>query len=223
MFKEKLNLKISLETLKIFGALTVVFTLVGVVFGRILDGFVNQSQGNYQLVEEPVGSIEADGVVDTSEIAVDNNQVFEESPDHIFYVMQLGAFETLDNALALGGTLDDKNITWGVNRQDGKHYVFSYIVGQREQLQEVEQTLAQSHIKPFIRSEEIIDDDLGWQYFLKAVNQIPYEMEASFIQSFTNDEMHIFGFYMTLSSVSFDPLSTERQEMLLEIYHWLNN
>ena len=46
-------------------------------------------------------------------------------------------------------------------------------------------------------------------------------MTSEFIQTFTDDEMHIFGYYMTLSNASFETLANERQKMLLEIYQWL--
>ena len=69
---------------------------------------------------------------------------------------------------------------------------------------------------------EVSTDDLKWNYFLQAVKQKPFEMTGDFIQTFTDDEMHIWGYYVTLSTASFDALSTERHKMLLEIYQWLN-
>ena len=82
--------------------------------------------------------------------------------------------------------------------------------------------LKEKQINCFIKAVEVSTDDLKWNYFLQAVKQKPFEMTGDFIQTFTDDEMHIWGYYVTLSTASFDALSTERQKMLLEIYQWLN-
>jgi len=217
MFKNKLKLNISLETLKILGILTVIFTVIGFLFGRMVElVFLDTS-------EEDLTLVGAYNKSDLQDIESGPNQVEVSSSDNMIYFMQLGVFETFDNALALGGRLEKIGYTWAVNRLDERHYVISHIVGDREQLESVEKEMIEHDMTPFIKAVEVTSDELGWHYFLNAVNQIPYEMESSFIQSFTNDEMHIFGFFVALSNVSFDPLSSERQEMLLEIYHWLTN
>ena len=77
-------------------------------------------------------------------------------------------------------------------------------------------------INYFVKDVVPPKEDVKWQYFLNAVKQVPYEMTAEFIQTFSNDDFYIFGYYTTLSNSSFDPISSERQKMLLEIYQWLN-
>ena len=73
-----------------------------------------------------------------------------------------------------------------------------------------------------IKGIEVSKDDLKWNYFLQATKQKPFEIASDFIQTFTDDEMHIWGYYVSLSTSSFEPFSSERQKMLLEIYQWLN-
>lgn len=224
MGKEKLKLKISWETFRVFATLTIVFTLMGFLFGRVLETvFLDNSTTTNQPVEEVAAYLEDGNEAENSEETPNETPAAEVTPENTFFVLQVGAFETFDNAAAMGGRLDDLDITWGINRIDGRHYVFSHIVSDREQLTDAVEKLEQNGISPFARSVEADTNDLRWYYFLKAVQQIPYEMDSEFIQIFTSDELHIFGLYSTLASVSFEPLSSERQEILLDIYNWLNN
>ena len=118
--------------------------------------------------------------------------------------------------------LKEIGYNYGILKVDGKYSVFSYIGGTKESLAEVQETLKAKNIDSFIKEVEVPLDDLKWKYFVQAVKQIPYDIDEEFIQTFTDDEMHIWGYYVTLATSSFDATSVERQKMLLEIYQWLN-
>jgi len=224
MFKKRINLKVLIETLKIMAPLTASVVVIGFLFGTILErvflGPISTENASVEATVSYPNNNQSNGIVSEVENISSTDEATQED---VIYVMQIGVFETLDNALALIGTLGEKGFTRGVNHIDGRFYVFSHIVGEREQLLEVETEMRQRGIEPFVRVMPVPTEDLRWYYFLKAVRQIPYEMDSEFIQMFTTDELHIFGLYGTLASVSFEPLSSERQEILLEIYNWLRD
>ncbi len=218
MGKKQIKHKMDPKMLRMFIILTVVMTGVGLGFGRILSGFLMPEEEKPATVvtvpeETPVPD---EAKVESETPAQDPNE------DSSLYIMQLGAFETYDNLLVLAGELQKLGYNYGVIKVDGKYSVFSHISGSKESLAPVEEALKSQNLTYFIKRLEISNDDLRWQYFLKAAKQIPFEMTSDFIQTFTDDEMHIFGYYMTLSTASFEALSNERQKMLLEIYQWLN-
>lgn len=207
MLKNKLNFKLNIkpETLKVFVVLTLIFTIIGVIFGRLVMGSVSEQPGIYDVTLKDSG--------------IDN--LDEVNQEHLIYMMQHGVFAAFDNALSLGARLEREGYVWSFKREDELFVVFTYLVGEKEQLNDVAVDLDAKGISFFVRTIEVVADDLGWLYFLKAVKQIPFEIEADFIQAFSSDEMHIWGYYVTLSSAFFEPLSAERQKMLLEIYEWL--
>ena len=134
--------------------------------------------------------------------------------DQAIYIVQLGVFQTYDNLLTLVGDLQQLGYNYGVIKTEGQYSVFSHISGTKEVLKSVEQALTSQNLTYFVKRLEIPTGDLRWEYFLQAVKQIPFEMTSEFIQTFTEDEMHIFGYYMTLSNASFEALANERQKML---------
>lgn len=218
MSKKQIKHRIDSKMLRMFAILTVAITLLGLGFGKLLSSFlipVEEKPTPVVTIPEEVKTSDEtpEEPVSTTEIANDENSI---------YIMQLGAFETYDNLLALAGDLQKLGYNYGVIKVDGKYSVFSHISGTKEPLATVEEALKSQNLTYFVKRLEISNEDLRWQYFLKAVKQIPFEMTSDFIQTFTDDEMHIFGYYMTLSTASFEALSNERQKMLLEIYQWLN-
>lgn len=220
---KKFKLNINFKTIQPLILLTLIFTMLGLSFGKLLDNFlvpteeptaaVGAPNDASQATENPKEDEAEDGQSDASESTTDENKI---------YVMQLGVYETYENVLNLAGELKQLGYNYGILKVDGKYSVFSHISGTKESLVTVQETLQGKQIDCFIKEIEVSTDDLKWSYFLQAVKQKPFEMAGDFIQTFTDDEMHIWGYYVTLSTASFDALSTERQKMLLEIYQWLN-
>ena len=219
MSKNQIKHKMDPKMLRMFIILTVVFTGIGLGFGKILGGFLIPTEEN----PTPVVTLPKETTI-PAEAKNKETESTQEVPneDSSLYIMQLGAFKTYDNLLTLAGELQKLGYNYGVIKVDGKYSVFSHISGSKEVLAPVEEALNSQNLTYFIKRLEVSHDDLRWQYFLKAAKQIPFEMTSEFIQTFTDDEMHIFGYYMTLSTASFEALSNERQKMLLEIYQWLN-
>lgn len=219
MSKKQIKHKMDPKMVRMFLILTVVFTVLGIFFGKMLDGFLIPTE------EKPNTTVTAPLETQTPDDA--SNESIETPTESVndenaIYIMQLGAFETYDNLLILAGDLQKLGYNYGVIKTEGKYSVFSHISGTKESLASVEEALKSQNLIYFIKRLEVASDDLKWQYFLNAVKQVPFEMTSEFIQTFTDDEMHIFGYYMTLSTASFEALANERQKMLLEIYQWLN-
>lgn len=220
---KKFKLKINFKTIQPLILLTLIFTMLGLSFGKLLDNFLVPTQGPTATVGGPNDQpqelekskdVEAEeGQSDASESTTAENEI---------YVMQLGVYETYDNVLSLAGELKQLGYNYGILKVDGEYSVFSHVSGTKESLAPVQEALKEKQIDCFIKAVEVSTDDLKWNYFLQAVKQKPFEMTGDFIQTFTDEEMHIWGYYVTLSTASFDALSTERQKMLLEIYQWLN-
>lgn len=205
--------------------LTLIFTVLGLSFGKLLDNFLVPTGGptatvgapNETSSETPTDTLE-DGEGESEQSAASEDVAAENK----IYVLQLGVYETYDNVLSIAGQVQQLGYNYGILRVDGKYSVFSHISGTRESLVPAEEAIKGKGIDCFIKEIEVSTDELKWNYFLQAVKQKPFEMTGDFIQTFTDDEMHIWGYYVTLSTASFDALSTERQKMLLEIYQWLN-
>ncbi|HAX72704.1 MAG TPA: sporulation protein [Firmicutes bacterium] len=209
--RKKLN-----ENTQMLLLLTVVVTFVGLTFGKMLDGFLMPSD------EVAQGADNDTTVVNDETESEDSAEVkTDENVADTIYVVQLGVYSTYDNVLDLASKIQTMGFNYGVSKVDGKYVVYSHVVGDRSELSSVEEALKKEDVNYFVKSVVPAKDDLKWQYYLSAVKQIPYEMTAEFIQTFSNDDFYIFGYYTTLSNSSFDPLSNERQKMLLEIYQWL--
>ena len=146
----------------------------------------------------------------------------EVTAENKIYIMQHGVYETYDNVLKLAGEIQQLGYNYGILKVDGKYSVFSHISGTKDSLASVEATMKDKNIQCFIKEIEVPADDLKWNYFLQATKQKPFEIASDFIQTFTDDEMHIWGYYVSLSTSSFEAFSSERQKMLLELYQWLN-
>lgn len=219
---KKIKLNINFKTIQPLILLTLIFTMLGLCFGKLLDNFLTPADG----IATTVGAANSNVVVEkTEEEAVDENEAdpsIVEENENMIYIMQLGVYETYDNVLTLAGELKQLGYNYGILKVDGKYSVFSHISGAKSDLTSVQETLKAKSIDCFIKEVEVETDDLKWYYFLQAVKQQPYEMSGDFIQTFTDDEMHIWGYYVTLSTSSFEATSMERQKMLLEIYQWLN-
>ena len=217
---KKINKEMLVRTLKIFGSLTVIITLVGYFFGNILGAFLEPAAGPpMQTIAAPNedGADLADSDEDTA------TAVAEVVDPTNFFVVQLGIFSSLDNAAGLVGSLSALGLPTDLIRVDGNFMLYSHIVGSRSQLEEVEAILNVNNIDFFVREGRQSGEELAWEYFLLAANEIPFNMTVEFINSFANDEMHIFGFFSSLSNTSFEPLAEERQNMLMTIYNWLNS
>ena len=158
----------------------------------------------------------------TSGVADETQPANEEQPKDETEQSENAEDVAADNVLNLAGQLQQLGYNYGILKVDGKYSVFSHISGTKESLASVEEAMSNKGIDHFIKEVDVSTDDLKWNYFLQAVKQKPFEMTGDFIQTFTDDEMHIWGYYVTLSTASFDALASERQKMLLEIYQWLN-
>lgn len=216
--------KMDPKMIRSFLVLTVIITILGLSFGKILDGILlpNSADDKTTTVVDTSNETKSTDETESTEQPVQEAPTTEAVDDsRAIYVMQLGVFETYDNLLSLAGDLQTLGYNYGVTRSEGKYSVFSHISGTKEVLATVEQALQSQDITYFIKRLDIPSGDLRWEYFLQAVKQTPFEMTSEFIQTFTDDEMHIFGYYMTLSNASFEALANERQKMLLEIYQWL--
>ena len=215
--------KIDFKKVQPWILLTLIFTVLGLSFGKVLDTFLVSTNEPKETVE--VTGKEAENEAEQAEESADKDKADkkeEEVAENKIFVMQHGVYETYENVLNLAGQLKEIGYNYGILKVDGKYSVFSYIGGTKESLAEVQETLKAKNIDSFIKEVEVPLDDLKWKYFVQAVKQIPYDIDEEFIQTFTDDEMHIWGYYVTLATSSFDATSVERQKMLLEIYQWLN-
>lgn len=215
--------KIDFKKVQPWILLTLIFTVLGLSFGKVLDTFLVSTNEPKETVE--VTGKEAENEAEQAEESADKDKADkkeEEVAENKIFVMQHGVYETYENVLNLAGQLKEIGYNYGILKVDGKYSVFSYIGGTKESLAEVQETLKAKNIDSFIKEVEVPLDDLKWKYFVQAVKQIPYDIDEDFIQTFTDDEMHIWGYYVTLATSSFDATSVERQKMLLEIYQWLN-
>ncbi len=203
---------------KLFMVITIAVLFVGISFGKIVNQAIPSE--NQKPTFEPTVSADQG---DDSEESKDKDDVTQDPAADSIYLIQLGAFKTYDNVLSLVNELQRLGFNHGFVKDDEQFVVFSHIVGDPKQLEDVETILKKEKLPYFIKEVKVDTDDLKWNYFLQAVKQDPYEMLAEFIQEFTNDDLYIFGFFTTLSTASFDPLADERQEMLLRIYQWLND
>ncbi|MCL1950651.1 MAG: SPOR domain-containing protein [Turicibacter sp.] len=218
---KRMDKQAMIKTFKIFGTLTVIITLVGYFFGGMLEAFLEPAQSVPAAELPPV--VLNDSVADDSTEEGEPVEVAEEVFDPTtFYMLQLGIFGSLDNAAALRRTLSELGMPADVIRLNGNFMLYSHVVGSRSQLREAENLLAASNVDYFVRQERPDSDAPGWQYFLLAANEQPFALSPDFINSFDGD-MHIFGFYNVLSNTAFDPLSDERQNMLMAIYNWLQS
>lgn len=221
-FKDTIK-KIDFKKVQPWILLTLIFTVLGLSFGKVLDTFLVSTNEPKETVE--VTGKEAENEAEQAEESADKDKADkkeEEVAENKIFVMQHGVYETYENVLNLAGQLKEIGYNYGILKVDGKYSVFSYIGGTKESLAEVQETLKAKNIDSFIKEVEVPLDDLKWKYFVQAVKQIPYDIDEEFIQTFTDDEMHIWGYYVTLATSSFDATSVERQKMLLEIYQWLN-
>ena len=205
-FKDTIK-KIDFKKVQPWILLTLIFTVLGLSFGKVLDTFLVSTNEPKETVE--VTGKEAENEAEQAEESADKDKADKKE-------------ETYENVLNLAGQLKEIGYNYGILKVDGKYSVFSYIGGTKESLAEVQETLKAKNIDSFIKEVEVPLDDLKWKYFVQAVKQIPYDIDEEFIQTFTDDEMHIWGYYVTLATSSFDATSVERQKMLLEIYQWLN-
>lgn len=215
--------KIDFKKVQPWILLTLIFTVLGLSFGKVLDTFLVSTNEPKETVE--VTGKETENEAEQAEESADKDKADkkeEEVAENKIFVMQHGVYETYENVLNLAGQLKEIGYNYGILKVDGKYSVFSYIGGTKESLAEVQETLKAKNIDSFIKEVEVPLDDLKWKYFVQAVKQIPYDIDEEFIQTFTDDEMHIWGYYVTLATSSFDATSVERQKMLLEIYQWLN-
>ena len=215
--------KIDFKKVQPWILLTLIFTVLGLSFGKVLDTFLVSTNEPKETVE--VTGKEAENEAEQAEESADKDKADkkeEEVAENKIFVIQHGVYETYENVLNLAGQLKEIGYNYGILKVDGKYSVFSYIGGTKESLAEVQETLKAKNIDSFIKEVEVPLDDLKWKYFVQAVKQIPYDIDEEFIQTFTDDEMHIWGYYVTLATSSFDATSVERQKMLLEIYQWLN-
>lgn len=221
-FKDTIK-KIDFKKVQPWILLTLIFTVLGLSFGKVLDTFLVSTNEPKETVE--VTGKEAENEAEQAEESADKDKADkkeEEVAENKIFVIQHGVYETYENVLNLAGQLKEIGYNYGILKVDGKYSVFSYIGGTKESLAEVQETLKAKNIDSFIKEVEVPLDDLKWKYFVQAVKQIPYDIDEEFIQTFTDDEMHIWGYYVTLATSSFDATSVERQKMLLEIYQWLN-
>lgn len=215
--------KIDFKKVQPWILLTLIFTVLGLSFGKVLDTFLVSTNEPKETVE--VTGKETENEAEQAEESADKDKADkkeEEVAENKIFVIQHGVYETYENVLNLAGQLKEIGYNYGILKVDGKYSVFSYIGGTKESLAEVQETLKAKNIDSFIKEVEVPLDDLKWKYFVQAVKQIPYDIDEEFIQTFTDDEMHIWGYYVTLATSSFDATSVERQKMLLEIYQWLN-
>lgn len=221
-FKDTIK-KIDFKKVQPWILLTLIFTVLGLSFGKVLDTFLVSTNEPKETVE--VTGKETENEAEQAEESADKDKADkkeEEVAENKIFVIQHGVYETYENVLNLAGQLKEIGYNYGILKVDGKYSVFSYIGGTKESLAEVQETLKAKNIDSFIKEVEVPLDDLKWKYFVQAVKQIPYDIDEEFIQTFTDDEMHIWGYYVTLATSSFDATSVERQKMLLEIYQWLN-
>ena len=220
---KRMDKQLFLKTVKIFVVLTVIITVVGYMFGNILTGFVETGQPVGPLTGAPIVEGATDLEAPSEDVSDEGAAVAHIWDPSSFYMIQLGVFGSLDNAAGLMGTLNELGLPSDVIRVDGNFMLYSHIVGERGQLNEVEALLERSGVDFFVRQERAPGDELAWQYFVLAANETPFHIDEEFINGFANNEMPIFGIFYALSSSSFEPLSQERQQMLMAIFNWLNS
>ena len=201
--------KLSRQTI-VFGMVTVGVLLLGISFGQVI---------NQTLV--PTASSQDDKP--PTEVLPDNVQTAVTQEAEMIYLLQLGVFESYDNLLALVNDIQRLGLNYGVVKEADKYVVYSHIVKDKKELADVEALLKENKLSYFIKTETMETKEAAKYYFLQAVLQRPFEMSDEFVQSFSTDEMHIFGYYTTLSTTHFEPLTSGRQRMLLDIYQWLHD
>ena len=191
--------KLTPKNLKFLSFVTIGCFVMGMVFAQILNVFLE--------TEQPVTLPVAATNVNTDQI----------------YVVYLGTHEAFSQVLGIEGRIRNLGYGVGFHLVDNEYVVFSHMTGSRIYLEELEEILTENEIEYQIKPIQLVEDDLGWHYFFKAVHQLSYEMESEFIEEFDQDEMSILGYFIMLANPSLDVLASERQQMLREIYQWLNN
>ena len=223
MKKNKFRIKINFKAIQPLILLTLIITMLGLSFGKMLGSFLVPTDQDLPTVGTPIETSSTNEIEKSSNTEATVTENLEEITDqNKIYIMQLGVYETYDNVLKLAGEIQQLGYNYGILKVDGKYSVFSHISGTKESLTSVESTMKDKNIECYIKGIEVSKDDLKWNYFLQATKQKPFEIASDFIQTFTDDEMHIWGYYVSLSTSSFEAFSSERQKMLLEIYQWLN-
>ena len=223
MKKNKFRIKINFKAIQPLILLTLIITMLGLSFGKMLGSFLVPTDRDLPTVGTPIETSSTNEIEKSSNTEATVTENLEEITDqNKIYIMQLGVYETYDNVLKLAGEIQQLGYNYGILKVDGKYSVFSHISGTKEGLTSVESTMKDKNIECYIKGIEVSKDDLKWNYFLQATKQKPFEIASDFIQTFTDDEMHIWGYYVSLSTSSFEAFSSERQKMLLEIYQWLN-
>ena len=223
MKKNKFRIKINFKAIQPLILLTLIITMLGLSFGKMLGSFLVPTDRDLPTVGTPIETSSTNEIEKSSNTEATVTENLEEITDqNKIYIMQLGVYETYDNVLKLAGEIQQLGYNYGILKVDGKYSVFSHISGTKESLTSVESTMKAKNIECYIKGIEVSKDDLKWNYFLQATKQKPFEIASDFIQTFTDDEMHIWGYYVSLSTSSFEAFSSERQKMLLEIYQWLN-
>lgn len=223
MKNKKFRLKINFKSLQPLILITLIITMIGLSFGKMLGSFLVPADQTLPTVGAPIETASTNEEGKSSNTEKNATEVLEDiTTQNKIYVMQLGVYETYDNVLKLAGEIQQLGYNYGISKVDGKYSVFSHISGTKESLTSVESAMKDKNIECYIKEIEVPTDDLKWSYFLQATKQKPFEIASDFIQTFTDDEMHIWGYYVSLSTSSFEAFSSERQKMLLEIYQWLN-
>lgn len=221
MKKKKFKLKINFKVIQPMILLTLIITMLGLSFGKMLGSFLVPTEGTVATVGTPTEISSTNETKESSKVTTTEN-VEEVTAENKIYIMQHGVYETYDNVLKLAGEIQQLGYNYGISKVDGKYSVFSHISGTKDSLASIEAIMKDKNIECFIKEMEVPLDDLKWNYFLQATKQKPFEISSDFIQTFTDDEMHIWGYYVSLSTSFFEAFSSERQKMLLEIYQWLN-
>ena len=204
MKKKKFKLKINFKAIQPLILLTLVITMLGLSFGKMLGSFLVPTDQALPTVGTPTEISSTNEIEESSNTEVSTTENSEEvTAENKIYIMQHGVYETYDNVLKLAGEIQQLGYNYGILKVDGKYSVFSHISGTKDSLASVEGMMKDKNIQCFIKEIEVPTDDLKWNYFLQATIHKPFEIASDFIQTFTDDEMHIWGYYVSLSTSSF--------------------
>lgn len=137
------------------------------------------------------------------------------------YVLYLGSFETMDAFLETEGRVRALGYGFEFYFEDGEQVAFSAIGTDPAQLEDIRLALEDQGLAPRIEKITWEGEEVEWLHFFQALWGVPFQLEESFMELFTESSLDVGGYYLSFSVGSVYPGSAQHQQMLLEVYSWL--
>jgi len=145
-----------------------------------------------------------------------------ESQEGELYLLSLGVFPTSEEVLAVEGALRVLNVPVGMVTEEEGYHLFTQVMADPVEAQDLMGVLADEGISFSLETvSDKSEDNPAWRYFYEAVHKRAFQMNEEFFDSFPDDKMAIWGYFIVFSRGGSELLPVVRQQMLLETFEWL--